>query len=95
MQIYTCRLVRIALPHLLFSVHVFLWMACLVPKQNFLRDFLAVKWEGLYGVVTEWVRACLSFAILRAAMLCVRGSRIKWRSLGIVDSASLPIVTVN
>ena len=26
-----------------------------------------------------WVRARLSFAILRAALLCVRGSRTKWR----------------
>ena len=31
------------------------------------------------------------FAILRAALLCVRGSCTKWRSLGIVDGASLPI----
>ena len=36
-----------------------------------------------------------SFAILRAALLCVRGSRTKWRSLGIIDGASLPIITAN
>ena len=30
----TCRLVRIAMPHLLLSV--FLWIACLVLKQKFL-----------------------------------------------------------
>ena len=90
------KLVRVALPHLLFSVHVFLWMAYSALKQNFLlRDFLPVKWERLYGVVTEWVRACLSFAILRAALLHLRGSRIKWRRLGIVNGASLPIITVS
>ena len=58
-----------------------------------LSDFLAAKWERPYSVVIGWVRARLSFAILRAALLCVRGSRTKWRGLGIVDGASLPIVT--
>jgi len=57
-----------------------------------MSDFLAAKWERPYSVVTGWVRARLSFAILRAALLCVRGSRTKWRSLGIVDGASLPVV---
>ena len=42
-------------------------------------------------MVMGWVRARLSFAILRAALLCVCGSRTKWRSLGIVDGVSLPI----
>ena len=59
-----------------------------------LSDFLAVIWERPYGVVTGWVRACLSFAILRATLLCVRGSHTKWRSLGIVDHASLSIITI-
>ena len=58
-----------------------------------LSDFLAAKWESPYGVVMGWVRARLSFAILRATLLCVRGSRTKWRSLGIVDGASLPLLT--
>ena len=56
-----------------------------------LGDFLAVRWERPYGVVMGWVRACLSLAILQAALLCVHGSRTKWRSLGIVDGAPLPI----
>ena len=55
-------------------------------------DFLSAKWERPYN---GWVRARLSFAILRAALLCVRGSRTKWRSLGIVDGTSLPILTVD
>ena len=33
-----------------------------------LSDFLSVRWERPYA---GWVRARLSFAILRAAMLCV------------------------
>jgi len=57
-----------------------------------LGDFLAVKWERLYTVVMGWVRARLSFAMLWAALLCVRGSHTKWRSLGIVNGASLPII---
>jgi len=55
-------------------------------------DFLAAKWERPYTVVMGWVGACHSFAILWAAFLCVHGSRTKWRSLGIVDGASLPII---
>ena len=60
-----------------------------------LGDFLAAKLERPYTVVMGWVRACLSFAILWAALLCVRGSRTKWRSLGISDDASLPIITAD
>ena len=60
-----------------------------------LGDFLAAKWERLYSVVMGWVRARLSFAILQAALLCVRGSRTKWRSLGISDGASLPLILVD
>ena len=54
-----------------------------------------MKWGQPFGVVSSWVRARLSFAILCAALLCVRGSRTKWRSLGIVDGASLPMLTAN
>ena len=60
-----------------------------------LSNFLAARWERLYSVVMGWVRAYLSFAILRAALLCVHGSRTKWRSLGIVDGASLPITAAD
>ena len=34
-----------------------------------LSDFLAANWERPYSVVSGWVRARLSFAILRAALL--------------------------
>ena len=47
------------------------------------------------GMGCIWIRAHLSFAILRAALLCARGSRTKWRNLGIIDGASLPIATVD
>ena len=52
-----------------------------------LGDFLTARWEIPYGVVMGWVGVHLSSAILRVALLCVRGSRTKWRSLGIFDGA--------
>ena len=51
-----------------------------------------MKRERPYSVVTGWVRACLSFAILQTVLLCVHGSCPRWRSLEIVDGTSLPIV---
>jgi len=41
-------------------------------------EFLAAKWERPYTVVMGWVRACLSFVTLQAALLCMRGSCTKW-----------------
>jgi len=52
-----------------------------------MSDFLTTKWERPYSVVTGWIRGRLSFAILRAALLCVCGICTRWRSLGIVDGA--------
>ena len=55
--------------------------------DNFLRrlaDSLSVKWENNYSVVMGYVRARLSFEIIRTA-LCVRGSRTKLRSLSLAD----------
>ena len=40
-----------------------------------LCDLLCVKWERPFSLVMNWIRACMSFAILRATLLCVRGSR--------------------
>jgi len=53
-----------------------------------LAEHLAVKWGKPYGAAQSWVRTRLSFAILRATMFCVHGSRPRWRSLGLVDGAS-------
>ena len=57
-----------------------------------MSNFLAARWERPYSVVMGWVRACFSIAILPAELLCVRGSRTKWRNLRIVDGTSLPIM---
>jgi len=67
------------------------------PEMEFfvkrLSDFLAAKWESPYGVVMGWVRDRLPFTILWAMLLCVHRSHTKWRSLGIVNGASLPLLT--
>ena len=50
-----------------------------------------VKKEDSYARLTHfYVRARLAFAIIRATSLCLRGSRVKWRSgLGMDDGAPL------
>ena len=53
---------------------------------------LSTKWSKSYGVVMGWVQTRMSFAILRATNLCVRGSRVKWRSgTGMEDGAGLAL----
>ena len=54
-----------------------------------LAERLSIKWERSYSEVIGWVRSRLSFAILRATMLGVRGLRSRWKSLGIVYGASI------
>ena len=59
--------------------------------MKLLATKIALKWEKPLNEVTEWVRARLAFAILRATNLCTRGSRVKWRSaIHIDDGAGLP-----
>ena len=52
-------------------------------------DRLAEKWDRTYGETMGWLRARLAFAILRASILCLRGSRTKWRCLGLEDGAPI------
>ena len=55
-----------------------------------LADKIAQKWKTTYAEVAGWIRARLSFAILRATNVCLRGSRTKWRSgTGFDDGAGL------
>ena len=59
-----------------------------------LADKIALKWKKTYAEVAGWIRARLSFAILRATNVCLRGSRTKWRSgTGFDDGAGLPDLT--
>ena len=51
---------------------------------------LAHKWEKTYSQTCGYVRARMVFAIVRATSLCLRGSRVKWRSgLGMDEGAPL------
>ena len=54
---------------------------------------LSSKWERNYSEVLCWVRTRLAFAILRATGLCVRGTRSKWRCLGLEDGAGIGDLT--
>eukprot|EP00731_Ephydatia_muelleri_P010942 Em0005g1528a len=59
--------------------------------MKLLATKIALKWEKPLSEVTGWVRATLAFAILRATNLCIRGSRVKWRSaVHMDDGAGLP-----
>ena len=51
---------------------------------------LTEKWDKLYSLVMNWARTTLVFATLQAILLCVCGSRTKWRCLGVLDGASIP-----
>ena len=64
---------------------------------NCLGDNIADMWRKSRSEVMGWVRAKMSFAILRATNLCLRGSRTKWRrepssiiNVHINDGAGLP-----
>ena len=40
-----------------------------------LADLLATHWRQEYSQTINWLRCCLSFALLRCAIMCIRGSR--------------------
>ena len=50
---------------------------------------LSAHWERSYADIMYWIRARISFAVLRATVLCVRGSHTRWRCLGLEDGASI------
>ena len=58
---------------------------------NRLGDSIADMWKKSHSEVMGWVRAKMSFAILRATNLCLRGSITKWRRvMDINDGAGIP-----
>ena len=64
--------------------------------EHFLKHIatsIAAKWEKSYAERCAFVRARLLFVLVRAPSLCLRGSRVKWRSgLGFDDWTSLPTI---
>ena len=50
-----------------------------------LAEPLALKKGDDYATTIFWIRAKVSFAILRSALLCLRGTRRKRRAVNISD----------
>ena len=65
----------------------------LAPEFTFflkrIADGLSAKWDRPYNQIMCWVRCRVSFAILRATNVCIRGTRTKWRSLGLEDGSTI------
>ena len=54
--------------------------------HNRLAELLAIKKGEDYTSIVSWVRAKVSFAILRSALLCLRGSRGRRRKSDLQDT---------
>ena len=50
---------------------------------------LVARWDKSYSNVLGWVKARLGFALVRATLMCLHGSRTHWRSLGFEDVAAI------
>ena len=60
--------------------------------QSFLKhlsDFLSIKWEKPYHLTLSWIKTKISFSLLRATNLCIRGSHFKWRGLNHEDGSGI------
>uniref|UniRef100_A0A1X7UTM5 Uncharacterized protein n=1 Tax=Amphimedon queenslandica TaxID=400682 RepID=A0A1X7UTM5_AMPQE len=57
-----------------------------------LGERLSMKWARHYSEVINWIRTRLTFAIIRTSILCLRGSRTKWRSVDTCDRAPLDLI---
>ena len=63
------------------------------PEMNtFLQRLaqrLAIKWDTPYNTSLFWIRAKLSFSLIRTTNLCIRGTRTKWRGIGMEDGSGI------
>ena len=57
-----------------------------VKYDSRLAELIANKKRESYSSAISWIRAKVSFAIVRSAILCLRGSRSRKRHLDFVDS---------
>ena len=62
------------------SLCAFLLMVCWAQRLVILCTDLLMFCVGSGRSPTSFVKARLSFAILSASMLCVRGARVKWKT---------------
>ena len=58
---------------------------CVVYHSR-LAELIANKKGESYSSAISWIRAKVSFAIVRSAILCLRGSRSRRRQLDFIDS---------
>ena len=57
-----------------------------VKYHSRLAELMASKKRESYSSAISWIRAKVSFAIVRSAILCLRGSRSRRQQLHFVDS---------
>ena len=57
-----------------------------VKYHSRVEELIANKKGESYSSAISWIRAKVSFAIVRSAILCLRGSRSRRRQLDFVDS---------
>ena len=57
-----------------------------VVYHSRLAELIANKKGESYSSAISWIRAKVSFAMLRSAILCLRGSRSRRRQLDFIDS---------
>ena len=57
-----------------------------VKYHSRLRELIANKKRECYSSAIPWIRAKVSIAIVRSAILCLRGSRSRRQQLDFVDS---------
>jgi hypothetical protein len=57
-----------------------------------LAEQLSFKWDMSYNRVMCWLRTHLTFSILRASIICLRGSRTKWRTINMANGSPLSLI---
>ena len=82
---YNSRVIEIEQGTLVFTTMGGMADECL-RYQSILAKLLSAKKHESYATTISWVRAKVSFAILRSALLCLRGSRTpRRRNLDVKD----------
>ena len=54
-----------------------------------LATILSKKWQSNDLRAVYYIQARMQICIHRSVSLCIRGSRTKWRGVGMVDSAAI------
>ena len=68
------------------------------PETNtflqLLTQRLSFKWDTPYNTSLFWIRAKLSFSLIRATNLCIRGTRTKWRGIGMEHGSGINDINI-